>query len=68
MKESVTDKLVKVDTHIEELSSIVAQCDIKVQRLEIEKKKAAAAKKFKEASKAQADIKDAQLEQEAAQN
>ena len=36
-------------------------------KLELEKKKAASAKKFKEASKAQADIKEAQQLQEEAQ-
>ncbi len=36
-------------------------------KLELEKKKAALAKKFKEASKAQADIKEAQQLQEEAQ-
>ena len=42
----------------------MTQCEVKIQRFDIEKKKAAAAKKFKEASKAQADIKEAQQDQE----
>jgi hypothetical protein len=51
---------VRVDAEIEELTQEVTQSDLKVMKLELEKKKAALAKKFKEASKAQADIKEAQ--------
>jgi hypothetical protein len=48
----VSDRLTKCDLTLEELAQTLIQTEQKMQRLDQEKKKAAAAKKFKEASKA----------------
>lgn len=57
-KDYVLEKLAKVDAECEELHHQIVTNEKKVVKLELEKKKAAAQKKFKEASKAQNEIKD----------
>jgi hypothetical protein len=48
----VAERLSKTDSDIEELNQTIDSCEKKIVKLEQEKKKAAAGKKFKEASKA----------------
>lgn len=57
-KEYINEKLAKIDTECEELTHQATTCEKKIAKLEKEKKNAAAAKKFKEASKAQSEIKE----------
>ena len=52
---------------IEELTQTISQCEKKNIKLDIEKKKAAALKKFKEAQKAQQDIKECTQQMEESQ-
>ena len=66
-KEYVLEKLAKTDAEVEDLNNQINNYEKKISKLEQEKKKAAAQKKFKEASKAQAEIKDFTTEMEAAQ-
>ena len=57
-KEYVLEKLAKTDAEVEDLNNQINNYEKKISKLEQEKKKAAAQKKFKEASKAQSEIKD----------
>jgi|LauGreDrversion4_2_1035121.scaffolds.fasta_scaffold83550_2 hypothetical protein len=51
-KEFTVERLSKAEAVIEELKQFIDDCEKKIAKLEQEKKKAAALKKFKEASKA----------------
>lgn len=57
-KEYVLEKLAKVDAEYEEHQTQISTNEKRVAKLEQEKKKAAAQKKFKEAGKAQQEIKE----------
>ena len=57
-REFILERLGKLDLETEEQSSSIQQNGQKLTRLEGEKKKFAQAKKFKEAGKCQAEIKE----------
>ena len=56
--------MTNADSEIQEHMQVILTCEKQLARLEKEKKKAAAEKKFKEAAKAQQDIKDSIAEHE----
>ena len=58
--------MANADSEIQEHTQVILTCEKQLARLEKEKKKAAAEKKFKEAAKAQQDIKDITAEHEEA--
>lgn len=66
-KEYITEKMAKVDAECEELQTQIMTNEKRIAKLEQEKKKAAAQKKFKEASKAQQEIKEFTTQLEEAQ-
>lgn len=51
-RDYIAEKLTKTENDYEELNQIINQTESKIMKLDKEKKKAAAEKKFKEASKA----------------
>lgn len=57
-KETYSEKVANSESEIEEHLQMITTCEKQLARLEKEKKKAAAEKKFKEAAKAQQDIKE----------
>ncbi len=65
-KDSLIQKLANSDSDIEEFMQVILTCEKQLAKLEKDKKKAAADKKFKEAAKAQQDIKDTTNEMEEA--
>ena len=66
-KELFKVKITKLEGEIDELNQNIDACDKKLIRLEKDKKKFAADKKFKEAGKCQNEIKETTSEQEEAQ-
>lgn len=59
-KEFMSEKLGKIEAEQEELTLQASNVDKKILKLQVEKKKFADQKKFKDASKAQNEIKDFQ--------
>ena len=57
-RDYLQEKQGKVDAEFEELQHLITTNEKKITKLEQEKKKAAAQKKFKEAAKAQSEIKE----------
>ena len=57
-REFIQDRLSKLDLELDEFETQVQSNSKKLTKLEAEKKKFAAAKKFKDAGKCQAEIKD----------
>ena len=57
-REFIQDRLAKLDLELDEFETQVQSNSKKLTKLETEKKKFAAAKKFKDAGKCQAEIKE----------